>query len=170
MGYALPIGEKMNIVIIKVIAWATCGLAALTFLWDAHETPQTKQPIVGQITTSLVSVAPSLPTTTTTVHKGCAEYVADAISAGWPAEQAPMLAKVMYRESRCNPLAYNSQDSNGGSRGLMQVNGTHKKWLMETGFINHLDDLFNPDINLRAALHLYRMVGNSWSPWASTSG
>jgi hypothetical protein len=30
---------------------------------------------------------------------------------------------------------------------------------MQLGYINSLDDLFNPDINLRAALHLYGMVG-----------
>jgi hypothetical protein len=90
--------------------------------------------------------------------------VADAITAGWPAKQAPMLARVMFRESRCNPMAFNQQDSNNGSRGLMQINGVHKRWLMDTGYINNLDDLFNPDINLRAALHLWRMVG--WSAWA----
>jgi hypothetical protein len=36
---------------------------------------------------------------------------------------------------------------------------------MQLGYINSLDDLFNPDINLRAALHLYGMVG--WSAWAA---
>ena len=162
----------MNILTLKIGAWLVSGLAAITLLWDANKPEATKPIATGQITTTLISIVPTTiaPTTTITVHKGCAEYVADALTAGWPADQAPMLAKVIYRESRCNPLAYNSQDSNGGSRGLMQLNGTHRKWLMETGFINHLDDLFNPDINLRAALHLYRMVGNSWSPWASTSG
>jgi len=74
------------------------------------------------------------------------------------------LARVMFRESRCIPTAYNAKDSNGGSRGLMQINGTHKRWLMQLGYINNLDDLYNPDINLRAALHLYDMVG--WSAWA----
>jgi hypothetical protein len=96
--------------------------------------------------------------------------VADAITAGWPADQAPTLARVMFRESRCVATAFNSQDSNKGSRGLLQVNGIHERWLIEAGIITQLDDLFNPDINLRAALHLYRMVGNSWSPWASTHG
>jgi hypothetical protein len=105
-----------------------------------------------------------IATTTTAVPKGCAQYVADAITAGWPADQAPTLARVMFRESRCIPTAYNAKDSNGGSRGLMQINGTHKRWLMQLGYINNLDDLYNPDINLRAALHLYGMVG--WSAWA----
>ena len=111
---------------------------------------------------------PTTTTTTTTVPKGCAQYVADAITAGWPADQAPMLARVMFRESRCIPTAYNAQDSNGGSRGLMQMNGTHVKWLTELGYITTLDDLFKPEVNLAASAHLYRMVG--WSAWASTHG
>lgn len=165
----------MSYLAIKIGAWFISGLAAFTLLWDASKPPAPKLQPGVQITTTLNSVVPStiaLPPipTTTAVPKGCAQYVADAISAGWPADQAPTLARVMFRESRCNPLAYNAKDTAGGSYGLLQVNGQHKQWLMETGYITSLDDLFNPDINLRAALHLYRMVGNSWSPWASTNG
>jgi hypothetical protein len=160
----------MSYLAIKIGAWAITGLAAFVLLWDASAPPEPKLQPGEQITTVLNSVVPAtialtpLAPTTTLMPKGCAQYVADAISAGWPADQAPTLARVMFRESRCIPTAYNAKDSNGGSRGLMQVNGTHKKWLMETGYITSLDDLFNPDINLRAALHLWRMVG--WSAWA----
>jgi hypothetical protein len=142
--------------------------------WDASGAAQKPPPIVGQITTNLNSTPPivvltPLPTTTTTTApKGCAQYVADAITAGWPADQAPTLARVMFRESRCIPTAYNGKDTSGGSYGLLQMNGQHKLWLMQLGYINSLDDLFNPDINLRAALHLYGMVG--WSAWAATHG
>jgi soluble lytic murein transglycosylase-like protein len=160
----------MSYLTIKIGAWAISALAAFVLLWDASAPPERKLQPGEQITTVLNSVVPPtialtpIATTTTAVPKGCAQYVADAISAGWPAEQAPTLARVMFRESRCIPTAYNAKDSNGGSRGLMQINGTHKRWLMETGYINNLDDLFNPNINLRAALHLWRMVG--WSAWA----
>jgi len=160
----------MSYLAIKIGAWAITGLAAFVLLWDASAPPERKLQPGEQITTVLNSVVPAtialtpIATTTTAVPKGCAQYVADAISAGWPADQAPTLARVMFRESRCIPTAYNAKDSNGGSRGLMQINGTHKRWLMQLGYINNLDDLFNPDINLRAALHLYGMVG--WSAWA----
>jgi hypothetical protein len=161
----------MSYLAIKIGAWFISGLAAFTLLWDASEAPEPKLQPGVQITTTLISIVPELPTTTTTeAPKGCAQYVADAITAGWPADQSPTLARVMFRESRCNPLAFNSQDSNGGSRGLMQVNGVHEAWLKEAGIITHLDDLFRPEVNLKAALHLYRMVGNSWSPWAATHG
>ena len=164
----------MSYLAIKIGAWAISGLAAFVLLWDASAPQEPKLQPGEQITTVLNSVVPPtialtpIATTTTAVPKGCAAYVADAISAGWPADQAPTLARVMFRESRCIPTAYNAKDTGGGSYGLLQVNGQHKRWLMETGYINSLDDLFNPDINLRAALQLYSMVG--WSAWASTHG
>ena len=164
----------MSYKIINIMSWSIGALGALVLLWDASVPPAPKLQPGEQISTVLNSVVPltialtPLPTTTTTVPKGCAAYVADAISAGWPASEAPTLARVMFRESRCIPTAYNAQDSNFGSRGLMQINGVHKRWLMDTGYINSLDDLYNPDINLRAALHLWRMVG--WSAWAATHG
>jgi hypothetical protein len=159
----------MSYLAIKIGAWLISGLAAFTLLWDASKAPETKLKTSAQITTTLISIVPELPiTTTATPIKGCAQYVADAITAGWPADQAPMLARVMFRESRCNPLAFNSQDSNGGSRGLMQMNGTHVEWLTELGYITTLDDLFRPEVNLAASAHLYAMVG--WSAWASTHG
>ena len=152
---------------VKLGAWLISGLAAFTLLWDASEAPDSLPVTTGQVTITLNSVVPTTPAPTTTVPKGCAEYVADALTVGWPADQAPMLARVMYRESRCNSLAYNGQDP-GGSRGLMQINAVHETWLIEAGIITKLDDLFYPDVNIRAALHLYRMVG--WSAWVSTYG
>jgi hypothetical protein len=161
----------MSYLAIKIGAWFISGLAAFTLLWDASAPPAVKLQPGEQITTTLISIVPTLPTiaptTTTEAIKGCAQYVADAITAGWPADQSPTLARVMFRESRCNPLAFNSQDSNGGSRGLMQVNGVHETWLKEAGIITHLDDLFRPEVNIRAALHLWRMVG--WQAWKATA-
>ena len=160
----------MSYLAIKIGAWAISGLAAFTLLWGASKPPERQLQPGEQITTTLISIVPTLPeitTTTTEAPKGCAQYVADAITAGWPADQAPMLARVMFRESRCTVLAFNSQDSNGGSRGLMQINGVHETWLKEAGIITHLDDLFRPEVNIRAALHLWRMVG--WQAWKATA-
>ena len=161
----------MTYLAIKLGAWALSGLACLTLLWDAHKAPDSLPKTTGQQTITLTSIVPTTtaaPATTTTVPKGCAEYVADAITAGWPADQSPVLARVMFRESRCNPKAWNGADSNGGSRGLLQINGIHETWLIEAGIITKLDDLFYPDVNIRAAVHLYRMVGIS--AWAATHG
>jgi len=165
MANALPTGEKMTFLSIKIGAWLISGLACLTLLWDASKPPERKLQPGEQITTTLISIVPeTLPAPTTTVPKGCAQYVADALTLGWPASEAPTIARVMFRESRCTPTAFNKLDSNGGSRGLMQINGVHKEWLIEQGFITTLDDLYQPNVNLAAALHLWRIVG--WSAWA----
>jgi hypothetical protein len=161
----------MSYFAIKIGAWLISGLAAFTLLWGASKAPERQLQPGEQITKTLISIVPTLPTTSTTTIapiKGCAQYVADAITAGWPADQAPMLARVMFRESRCNPLAFNSRDSNNGSRGLMQLNGVHVQWLTELGYITTLDDLFKPEVNLAASAHLYRMVG--WQAWSATHG
>ena len=158
----------MSYLAIKIGAWAITGLAAFVLLWDASAPPERKLQPGEQITTVLNSVVPSTialtPIPTTTAPKGCAQYVADAISAGWPADQAPTIARVMFRESRCVATAFNRQDSNNGSRGLFQINGVHQTWLIKAGIITKLDDLYQPEINTIAALHLWRKVG--WSAWA----
>jgi hypothetical protein len=161
----------MSYLAIKIGAWFISGLACFTLLWDASKPSEGIPQTTGQQTITLTSIVPTTtaaPATTTTVPKGCAEYVADAITAGWPADQAPVLARVMFRESRCNPLAWNGKDSNGGSRGLLQINGVHEAWLIEAGIITKLDDLFYPDVNIRAALQVYRILG--WQAWSSTHG
>jgi len=157
----------MTFLSIKIGAWFITGLAAFTLLWDASKPSESHLQTTGQITIVLNSVVPTLPTvapTTTLPYKGCMEYLNDAILAGWPITESPMILRVMQRESRCVPTALNAADSNNGSRGLFQINGVHQTWLIKNGYIKKLDDLYNPDVNIRAALHLWSKVG--WSAWA----
>ena len=155
----------MTFLSIKIGAWFITGLAAFTLLWDASKPSEPKIPQGIQITTVLNSVVPPTAAPTTTLpYKGCMEYLNDAIVAGWPIIESPMILRVMQRESRCVPTALNSADSNNGSRGLFQINGVHQTWLIKDGYIKKLDDLYNPDVNIRAALHLWSKVG--WSAWA----
>ena len=157
----------MSYLAIKISAWAITGLAAFVLLWDASAPPEPKLQPGEQITIVLNSVVPTLPTvapTTTLPYKGCIEYLNDALNAGWPITESPTILRVIQRESACDPLALNSKDSNNGSRGLFQMNGIHERWLIEAGIITQLDDLYRPDVNILAALHLWRKVG--WSAWA----
>ena len=159
----------MTYLAIKLGAWALSGLACLTLLWDAHKAPDSLPVTTGQQTITLTSVVPTTAastTTTTMPYKGCMGYLNDAIVAGWPISESPTILRVQQRESACNPLAFNGKDSNNGSRGLFQINGVHEQWLIEAGIITKLDDLFYPDVNIKAALHLWRMVG--WSAWKAT--
>lgn len=109
----------------------------------------------------------------------CGEWRNLALSVGWPAAQWPTLSKVLYRESRCNIGSFNPSDPNGGSRGLMQINGfwckpnryTTKGWLQDNGIVSTCEDLFNPEVNLRAGLAMWNYSeirnGCGWRPWAT---
>jgi hypothetical protein len=109
----------------------------------------------------------------------CGEYHDLAISVGWSEAQWKKLSFVMYRESRCNTRAFNKTDPNGGSRGLIQINGFWCKpskynksgWLQEQGALNTCEDLFIPEVNLRAGLAMwnYSQQRNKcgWQPWAT---
>jgi len=114
------------------------------------------------------------PTTTTTVPAGdwrCPQWLPIALTVGWPAEQLPMLDRVLHKESTCRPEAHNAADPAGGSHGLMQVNGywcqvnqyNPTGWLQEQGIITACVDLYDPAMNLRAALAIWQRSG--WGPW-----
>lgn len=109
----------------------------------------------------------------------CGEYHDLAIAVGWNEKQWAKLSFVMNRESRCNPMSFNKTDPNGGSRGLIQINGFWCKpskynksgWLQAQGVLNTCEDLFIPEVNLRAGLAMwnYSQQRNKcgWQPWAT---
>jgi uncharacterized protein YqcC (DUF446 family) len=102
----------------------------------------------------------------------CEQFSALAINLGWPADQRTVLESVMWRESNCTPNAYNSKDPNGGSRGLMQINGFWTPWLTERGIITKAENLLQAQTNLIAALAIYNYgverYGHGWGPWSAT--
>lgn len=109
----------------------------------------------------------------------CGEYHDLAISVGWSEAQWKKLSFVMYRESRCNTLSFNRTDPNGGSRGLIQINGfwcrpsryNKNGWLQDQGILQTCDDLFIPEVNLRAGLAMWNYSQDrnkcGWRPWAT---
>lgn len=113
------------------------------------------------------------------IHGRCGEYYQTAMQAGWTPDQWPTISKVMYRESRCNFDSFNPTDPNGGSRGLMQINGfwcrpnryTPNGFLQDRGVLSTCDDLYNPDVVMRAAreiwLYSQERNGCGWRPWAT---
>ena len=164
--------STMSYLTIKLGAWAITGLAAFTLLWGASKAPESQPQVNGQQTIVLTSIVPTIPTTTTTIVKGCTAHVADALAVGWPASETPMIARIIMRESGCNPLAYNAKDSNGGSRGLFQINGVWcnktkawpNGWLQAKGIITSCNDLFDPTKNIISALAIWQH-SEGWSPW-----
>ena len=115
-------------------------------------------------------------TTTTTLPAGdwrCSEWLGVALQAGWPVEQLPKLDVVMFRESSCNHDSWNRNDPMSGSYGLMQINGfwcsstqyNPNGWLQDRLPLTVCTDLFDPTLNLAAALLIWQRSG--WSPWTT---
>lgn len=93
----------------------------------------------------------------------CREWAPLALKVGWPADQLPTLLRTMWRESRCLPAA-----DSGPDHGLMQANAIHEEWLASMGWT--LDDLFDPEVNLRFAYLLWSSREErgqcGWTPWS----
>jgi len=117
------------------------------------------------------------------VYGKCGEWRELALAVGWPAEEWPTLSYVLHRESRCNIGSHNKTDPMSGSRGLMQINGYWCKptkyskagWLQDKGILSKCDDLYDPEVNLRAGLAIWQYGedkhGCGWrGPWATPCG
>jgi hypothetical protein len=118
------------------------------------------------------------PTTTTssTIYidpytSACEQLSALGVNLGWPADQRTVLESIMKRESNCTPNAINRNDPNGGSRGLLQINGSWHKWLIAKGIIARPKNLLDPVTNLLAGLEIYNYgverYGFGWGPWGT---
>ena len=117
-------------------------------------------------------VPPVPPSDQSYGHKQCPQWESLAISVGWPPEQIEKFSYVLYRESTCRENSHNQNDPTwAGSRGLMQINGywcipnkyNPIGWLQEQGILSTCDDLFIPEVNLRAGLAIWQRSG--WGPW-----
>ena len=125
---------------------------------------------IARIDALNASTAPLLPETTIAVVDAFASYKCGvwfplAISQGWPDNPVILktLDRIMWRESRCTPLA-----DSGPDHGLMQINQIHSKWLDNLGWTH--EDMKDPTANLRFAWLLYsgREANGQcgWTPWA----
>lgn len=103
----------------------------------------------------------------------CGEWAGLAFDVGWPVNEIPKLLRVIYRESRCQPTACSIPDRPDQRRcrdwGLTQINDySWKRTVRGQGL--EMDDLWQPDHNLRFALWLFRYseesTGCGWSPWS----
>ena len=99
----------------------------------------------------------------------CPQWWDNAVEAGWKRKELATLDFVMWRESRCDASAFNPDDPNGGSRGLVQINGFWTPYLRSRGVLKRSQGLFNPDVSLRSALVIFEYgverYGHGWGPW-----
>ena len=125
----------------------------------------------------LEPASPTPPTTVVTTPitqpDACQTVFDMARHVGWPEHALTQLVAIAYRESRCQPDAFNPTDPNGGSAGVMQINYFWCKpssyyangYLQAYGLLRTCDDLFNLEDNLRSALAIYR-YSNGWRAWS----
>jgi len=148
------------------------ALFGITIIPETADTPA--------VTPTTISAAEYIiePTTTTSstlyidpYSTACEQFSALAVNIGWPLDQRTVLESIIYRESRCIPNQINRKDPNGGSRGLMQINGFWNSWLIERGIITKPKDLLHAQTNLRAGLEIYNYgverYGFGWGPWST---
>ena len=99
----------------------------------------------------------------------CPQWWDNAVEAGWKRKELATLDFVMWRESRCDASAFNPDDPNSGSRGLVQINGFWTPYLRSKGVLKRSEGLFNPDVSLRSALVIFEYgeerYGHGWGPW-----
>ena len=130
--------------------------------------------------TTTSSTSTSTTTTTTTLpvdlvksSTPCQEWLPLMIEVGWPQDTKVLerALKIMWRESRCLPTA-----DSGPDHGLFQINrfwssteSNPENFLAFYGIAPDHDALFDPEINIRAALALYWYSLNKnddgWVPW-----
>jgi hypothetical protein len=123
----------------------------------------------------LEPASPTPPTTVVTTPitqpDACQTVFDMARHVGWAEQDLTQLIAIAYRESRCNPAAFNASDPNGGSAGVMQINYFWCKpstywptgWLQAQSILDNCAQLFDPQINARAAVAIWRNSG--WLPW-----
>jgi len=155
----------------KAVAGIFTAILAFGTL-TGHPEAQSSQPA------TTVSVQQNLIQTTTTTEPimvidpyatPAAQFAALAINLGWPVSEYNQLVKIIDRESGGNPSAHNSSDPNGGSFGLMQINGFWCKgkssYLQTNGILSSCKMLLDPQVNLRAGLVIWNRSG--WNPWST---
>jgi len=113
--------------------------------------------------------APTRPTVQIAPDVRCPQWWETAVAVGWTLETLSSMDAVIHKESRCKPRTFNQKDPNGGSRGLLQINGSWRRWLRDRDVIETEDDLYDPATNLKAAWLIYQYGMDrydfGWGPW-----
>ena len=156
----------------KIIAGfitALWGFASLLGAPNASGSPSSTVPVARDY------IIEPTTTTSSTIYidpytSACEQFSALGVNLGWPADQRTVLESIMKRESNCTPNAINRKDPFGGSRGLLQINGSWHKWLIGKGIITDKQDLLQAQTNLLAGLEIYKYgverYGFGWGPWS----
>jgi soluble lytic murein transglycosylase-like protein len=166
----------MNYLAEKIIGLVLCTVFGFTALTGAPDASGAKPDTIAlaPLDAKNYLIEPTITTVNTIwidpYTTACEQFSALAVNLGWPRDQRTVLESIMKRESNCTPNAFNSKDPNGGSRGLMQINGFWTPWLTKRGIITSAENLLHAETNLLAALAIYNYGverhGFGWGPWS----
>jgi hypothetical protein len=102
----------------------------------------------------------------------CVEWMELAMQAGWPADPQVLhtLGKVLWKESRCQPLVYGGPGTHNWDVGLTQINQIHRPWVEELFGMPYEEAMSDPWRNLHFAFRLWEsreLEGKcGWKPWS----
>ena len=173
MANALHIGEIVTPLSLKVAFTALFTVCASAL---ALAVPARTDSATSRLVSPTTVYVATPPTTTLPAYVNtCTQVAALALAEGLPQDQLETALKVAVRESRCTSDAYNAYDTNGGSYSIYQINGywclpnTYwpTGWLQAKGILQTCDDLFDPTINTRAMVAIWRNSG--WLPWKTAN-
>lgn len=153
----------------KIIATFISALLGFTALLEAPR--GLSEPVPTTIDAQEYLIEPTTTTSSTMFidpyATACEQFAALAVNLGWRKEAYPRLLAVITRESRCLPDQINSKDPNGGSFGLMQINGFWCRgagsFLQQRGIVSSCEDLLHADTNLLAGLAIWEH--SQWHAW-----
>ncbi len=147
------------------------------FILAKPPAPTSTAPAPITVFQGLEQPAPLPPTTVITTlitqPDACQTVFEMARHVGWAESELTKVVAVAFRESRCQPDAFNKADTVGQSYGAMQINDFWclpskyfaNGYMQAYGLLTVCDDLFDLETNLRAALNIYR-YSNGWSAWS----
>ena len=168
MANALPVRKTMTL----AIKAAFTALFTLTAAGIAYLLPMPTDPALDRHVSPTTVYVATPPTTTMPPYVNtCTQVAVLALAEGLPQDQLETALQVAVRESRCTQDAYNGTDTNGGSFGVYQINGYWCSpnnywptgWLQAQGILQTCDDLYDPVLNTRAMVAIWRNSG--WLPW-----
>ena len=117
------------------------------------------------VAAALVVASVGAPVPAEATGDRCPQWRAAALAAGWTPAQWRTLDRIMWRESKCRPKAYNGRHRDR-SFGLLQINTKGYLWAGHQGVrdlcgarVHRPSDLFQPTLNLWCAKQLHRKYG-----------
>jgi hypothetical protein len=164
----------MNLLLNHKITTGVIALVLVLSVALGFSNPQAPEPtpqVAPAVLPSTTTTSTTLPALVTT----CTQVATLALAAGLPPSELETALRVAVRESRCTSDAFNSYDTNGGSYSIYQINGYWCRpnqywptgWLQAKGIVETCDDLFDPVLNTRAMVAIWRNSG--WLPWKTAN-